>query len=40
LALLETPYTELDTIVEVGIRDKQLKAKVVPKQFYQKQYKK
>jgi len=40
LALLEMPYTELETIVEVGIREKHLKAKVVPKTFYQKKYKK
>lgn len=40
LVLLETPYTTLDTIVEVGIREKRLKAKVVPKTFYQKKYKK
>lgn len=40
LALLDLPYTALGTIVEVGIRDKHLKAKVVPKPFYQKRYKK
>lgn len=40
LALLDLPYTPLDTVVEVGIRDKHVKAKVVPKPFYQKKYKK
>ena len=40
LALLDLPYTALDTIVEVGIRDKHVKAKVVPKPFYKKRYKK
>jgi len=39
LALLDMPYTAHDTIVTVGIRDKHLKAKVVPKPFYQKKYK-
>jgi aminomethyltransferase len=40
LVLLDMPYTSLDTIVEVSIREKKLKAKVIPKQFYQKKYKK
>jgi aminomethyltransferase len=40
LALLDLPYTALDIVVEVGIRDKHVKAKVVPKPFYKKRYKK
>lgn len=39
LALLDLPYTALGTVVTVGVRDKHLKAKVVPKPFYQKKYK-
>jgi aminomethyltransferase len=40
LALLDISYTALDSMVEVDIREKHLKAKVVPKPFYQKKYKK
>ena len=40
LALLDMPYTPLETIVQVGIRDKHVKAKVVTKPFNQKKYKK
>lgn len=40
LALLALPYISIDTIVEVSIREKRLKAKVTPKPFYRKRYKK
>lgn len=40
LALLDLPYTSLETTLEVGIREKRLMAKVIPKPFYQKRYKK
>jgi aminomethyltransferase len=40
LALLEMPYTALGTMVEVDIRGKHVKAKVIPRPFYQKRYKK
>lgn len=36
LALLETPYTELGQEVEVGIRTKKIKAKVIATPFYKR----
>lgn len=40
LALLDIPFTEVGTEVEVLVRDKKLKARVVNKPFYSKKYKK
>ncbi|MBF2543443.1 glycine cleavage system aminomethyltransferase GcvT [Listeria seeligeri] len=37
LALLETPYTELGQEVEVGIRTKKIKAKVIATPFYKRE---
>ena len=40
LALIDSKYCELGTEIEIVIRDKPLKAKVVNKKFYKKNYKK
>ncbi len=39
-AMLDIEYTELDTPIEIQVRNRALKAKVVNKRFYQKHYKK
>lgn len=36
LALIDTAYTELGQEVEVGIRNKKVKAKIVPTPFYKR----
>lgn len=40
LALIQTPFTELDTEIEIVVRNKPVKAKVVSKKFLNKNYKK
>ena len=40
MALVDTPYTKLDTEVQIQIRKKVFPGKVVKKQFYNKNYKK
>lgn len=40
MALIDTPYTKLDTEVQIQIRKKVFPGKVVKKQFYNKNYKK
>ena len=40
MALIDTPYTKLDTDVQIQIRKKVFPGKVVKKQFYNKNYKK
>lgn len=39
-AMLDMEYTELETPIEIKVRNRSLKAKVVSKRFYQKHYKK
>lgn len=40
LAIIDTGYTELGTEINIVVRNKQLKAEVISKKFYQKKYKK
>lgn len=40
LAMVDIEYSKLDTEIEIMIRNKATKAKVISKKFYQKQYKK
>lgn len=40
LAMVDIEYSKLDTEIEIMIRNKAAKAKVISKKFYQKQYKK
>ena len=40
LAIIDTNYSELNTPIEIQVRKRALKAHVISKRFYKKQYKK